>query len=1296
MRIKRYFYRRHCPVLEQSASQAGNGLSMARGKSTRAVGQWFGVVALVLASSGLVRCVNSTLDDTDSGSSEDEFGGCGFMSYQPRYFQVLSSLTLQNVPGGDILVNDALIRILRRRLMVAECQMVLSEGVPCTSGTQDLPCTDPVHSCAFQGQQGQEQVVLTNDVYDAIVSESCDSNGDGLVDALDGPMRTLVCGEVLDSGTTVQRMVRQGSCTAICDLDAFLGGNYTAGTAADVGSSCLSFELTLNVATEQAATGILGELVSDRVGDDVQMSLSGFGSAPLKFSVVDAAIGDAVGFGFFPPPPPPPPPLKELISPASRDLDPGSKQLVYGDWTPCYPSCGDGVLTRTVTCIDGDGSVLPVADCPGGLLAESSKKCSTACELPYWSYGPWQTCDRRCGTGQSSRSASCVSDGVTECQAGDQEPLARECNTIGCDIFSWVQSEWSECSESCGGGTQLRTVSCVDSGGSDAPDSSCDASTMPATSRVCNSQPCDFCELNVCLGRGTCSDGKCDCDDKYSGTHCEVHASCQSGVVSSNLACCTSGVVDANGECCPEGSSIDGNGACCSGTVDACGVCNGQGKFVDIQGRCCAVVDADGVCCASGLIDECGVCNGVGNTCNILLGLNMRVPADIVVNNTVQPATIDAYLDMVANMTGITPDRITVGEVSLAPTGSVSPPAGRKLLEGAAHRVLLQDPESPFANLIVQVEIAPDVNKPTEIPFSSSYYATLLPEASEKFGSEKFSVDGVPVATRSGVCGNGICEIGERGAEGNSIGTCAEDCGLPSKACPGGCSNGGVCLPASGVCQCPSQYTGPSCAACAEGYSRSSDGNACIVNVAEQGIISGSVLGANGEALVSGSTSGGTSAGVIVGAVFGALIGVLLLVVAAILIRNRCMNRVNKTRLVSNKIYEERPDQSEPDLGLRKKYGLAPYSFGYSDYEISDQIRAGQYHHDNQAFEEGNRCEWSDVDGREDLNGVEAGPEHRAQVSYVTHAVPMTSSDQNSAFQTNLYVKDPSPERFHPKVAPEEHGQYSGEHSGYIKAADVPPQHATIHHEYVDGVSDTHDGDIAHSIGQLTPETECQRKYHADHGDGVVECASLGSASRMVFNPAFSMRTHRGDQEEYPKTVLVNPRGDVPDVNDLDARRQKLDALRAAVRSLESSRAPSRESSFTMNSENIVDIESVTGKPLPTRPDTVPALNLSSTHAGGQSSDQNIRALPGVGGHPKVLHKEPTSFFATVKRALTPPRFRKPDEVDAVDAVDAVEDDALEVTQSVGSFTQVLEAVDSALGVRDTTKKSAFDARHFQ
>lgn len=74
-----------------------------------------------------------------------------------------------------------------------------------------------------------------------------------------------------------------------------------------------------------------------------------------------------------------------------------------------------------------------------------------------------------------------------------------------------------------------------------------------------------------------------------------------------------------------------------------------------------------------------------------------------------------------------------------------------------------------------------------------------------------------------GVCGNGVCELGERcdassTSSGGSGGLCCgQDCQYSLSSCPSApgstvpCSGAGLCLPGSGVCACFVGYLGDAC-----------------------------------------------------------------------------------------------------------------------------------------------------------------------------------------------------------------------------------------------------------------------------------------------------------------------------------------------------------------------------------------------------------------------------------------------------------------------------------------------------
>lgn len=59
--------------------------------------------------------------------------------------------------------------------------------------------------------------------------------------------------------------------------------------------------------------------------------------------------------------------------------------------------------------------------------------------------------------------------------------------------YGWATGDWSQCSATCGGGTQTRTVTCQRNDGQNVEGTFCDAVSKPASSQECNTQGCTEC-----------------------------------------------------------------------------------------------------------------------------------------------------------------------------------------------------------------------------------------------------------------------------------------------------------------------------------------------------------------------------------------------------------------------------------------------------------------------------------------------------------------------------------------------------------------------------------------------------------------------------------------------------------------------------------------------------------------------------------------------------------------------------------------------------------------------------------
>ncbi|GFN97240.1 sco-spondin [Plakobranchus ocellatus] len=180
----------------------------------------------------------------------------------------------------------------------------------------------------------------------------------------------------------------------------------------------------------------------------------------------------------------------------------------WSAWDMCSVTCGGGYQARNRTC---DGPYYQGLDCQG--LAEENQTCNTQpCPIDgfYGAWSAWSQCSVSCGGGTQSRDRPCTppQHQGQDCQGPSNQ--TQDCNTQPCPVdgFYLDWSEWSECPVSCGGGVQWRNRTCEPPrhGGAECqgPDN---------VTRACNAQPCPidgvwlpWTEWSVCTT--TCGGGE--------------------------------------------------------------------------------------------------------------------------------------------------------------------------------------------------------------------------------------------------------------------------------------------------------------------------------------------------------------------------------------------------------------------------------------------------------------------------------------------------------------------------------------------------------------------------------------------------------------------------------------------------------------------------------------------------------------------------------------------------------------------------------------------------------------------
>lgn len=179
------------------------------------------------------------------------------------------------------------------------------------------------------------------------------------------------------------------------------------------------------------------------------------------------------------------------------------------EWSDCSKLCGGGQQRRRMQCrqhlTQHKDRKLRKRMCKHLPKPATRQRCNEQECLPEWHarWVPedWSECSKACGGGKQVRKITCKKlvtktrdrrIGRRHCKHLPKPPKRRLCNTHECPP-DWHTGRWSKCSVSCGEGSQMRKVSCRANSRyahKVVEEGGCNATTRPPATRICRRHEC--------------------------------------------------------------------------------------------------------------------------------------------------------------------------------------------------------------------------------------------------------------------------------------------------------------------------------------------------------------------------------------------------------------------------------------------------------------------------------------------------------------------------------------------------------------------------------------------------------------------------------------------------------------------------------------------------------------------------------------------------------------------------------------------------------------------------------------